>query len=580
MYKPLQKKNSSWTPTTAQKKSKSPSKLGHFSIQPKPNQKSSQSQEIGEYSRDSADRLAANVMRSLETKGSQETETPTVQPKSESGISVADVVGQKMPTLTPHTLSPLQRKLTVGQPGDKYEQEADTVAAKVVEQINSPTSQQSVQGKVEPVVEPTVMRDGGVGGGAVDASIEQGIQQAKGGGQGLSEDVREPMEQAFGADFSGVRVHNNSNADQLNHSLNARAFTTGPDIFFKQGEYNPGSRDGQELLAHELTHVVQQGVGQKQTLQRTLGDGHDLTSPRFSKLLDLEEAYDDETLIKKGSSGRGVQAIQQALYDIGIPLPKFGADGEFGAETDAAVRQFQKGKGLVPDGLVGPKTMAALDARFPPVTLPAKAKLRATWNWSCVKDILCPWSPHTVDVLSSYTVKSFDSIFWDDEKWDGKSWVVDPFPGGGYQSTSDREIGLLNDETCEAVAETLYHEVLHAKQPSTHSTTQEVEGYAYRIGEEFSIGMGLSGFPELRSSDAQGREYADQAKVDEFVAAEYPSVAGGGEEIIGRLGSGPDVEVLRPDGSVYVRPAKIGEKVPGPIRTVNEVTHDTSKWTC
>ena len=192
-----------------------------------------------------------------------DTETPTVQPQSESRISVADVVGQRMPTLTPHTLSPLQRKLTVGQPGNKYEQEADTVAAKVVEQINSPTSQQSVQGKVEPVVEPTVMRDGGVGGGAVDASVEQSIQQAKGGEQGLSEDVREPMEQAFGDDFSGVRVHNNSNADQLNCSLNARAFTTGPDIFFKQGEYNPGSRDGQELLAHELTHVVQQTTASK-----------------------------------------------------------------------------------------------------------------------------------------------------------------------------------------------------------------------------------------------------------------------------------------------------------------------------
>ncbi|MEQ8539853.1 MAG: DUF4157 domain-containing protein, partial [Coleofasciculus sp. D1-CHI-01] len=217
--------------------------------------------------RDSADRLAANVMRSLEAKDSQETETPTVQPQSESRISVADVVGQRMPTLTPHTLSPLQRKLTVGQPGDKYEQEADTVAAKVVEQINSPTSQQPVQGKVEPVAQPTVMRDGGVGGGAVDASVEQSIQQAKGSGQGLSEDVREPMEQAFGADFSGVRVHNNSNADQLNRSLNARAFTTGPDIFFKQGEYNPGSRDGQELLAHELTHVVQQSGSQLQTKQ-------------------------------------------------------------------------------------------------------------------------------------------------------------------------------------------------------------------------------------------------------------------------------------------------------------------------
>ncbi len=117
MYKPLQKKNSSWTPTTVQKKSKSPSKLGHFSIQPKPNQKSSQSPEIGEYSRDSADRLAANVMRSLEAKDSQETETPKVQPQSESRISVADVVASTIPTVTPHTLTPLQRKLTVGQPG-------------------------------------------------------------------------------------------------------------------------------------------------------------------------------------------------------------------------------------------------------------------------------------------------------------------------------------------------------------------------------------------------------------------------------------------------------------------------------
>ncbi|MEQ8973397.1 MAG: DUF4157 domain-containing protein [Coleofasciculus sp. C1-SOL-03] len=308
MYKPLQKKNSSWTPTTAQKKTKSPSKLGHFSIQPKPNKKSSQSPEIGEYSRDSADRLTANVMRSLEAKGSQETETPTVQPQSESRISVADVVGQRTPTLTPHTLSPLQRKLTVGQPGDKYEQEADTVAAKVVEQINSPTSQQPVQGKVEPVVEPTVMRDGGVGGGAVDDSVEQSIQQAQGGGQGLSEDVREPMEQAFGADFSGVRVHNNSNADQLNRSLNARAFTTGSDIFFKQGEYNPGSRDGQELLAHELTHVVQQSGSQLQTKQTG--------SVELMRSLEDKGSQETETPTVQRQSESGGSAIQPGKIEL------------------------------------------------------------------------------------------------------------------------------------------------------------------------------------------------------------------------------------------------------------------------
>ena len=153
----------------------------------------------------------------------------------------------------------IQTKLTVGEPGDKYEQEADTVAAKVVEQINSPKSQQPVQGKVEPVVQPTLMRQGGAGKGTVNRDVEQNIQQARGGGQGLADNVREPMEQAFGTDFSGVKVHTDGQSDVLNKSLNARAFTTGQDIFFKQGEYQPGNKQGQELLAHELTHVVQQG---------------------------------------------------------------------------------------------------------------------------------------------------------------------------------------------------------------------------------------------------------------------------------------------------------------------------------
>ncbi|MEO0934996.1 MAG: DUF4157 domain-containing protein, partial [Cyanobacteria bacterium J06641_2] len=161
----------------------------------------------------------------------------------------------------------VQTKLTVGEPGDKYEQEADTVAAKVVEQINSPQTNQPVQGKIEPVVKPTVMRQGAAAGGAVNQDVEQNIQQARGSGQGLAENVRQPMEQAFGADFSGVKVHTDGQADVLNRSLNSRAFATGQDIFFKQGEYQPGSQ-GQELLAHELTHVVQQGGVSSQVQQK------------------------------------------------------------------------------------------------------------------------------------------------------------------------------------------------------------------------------------------------------------------------------------------------------------------------
>lgn len=81
------------------------------------------------------------------------------------------------------------------------------------------------------------------------------------------------MEQAFCADFSGVKVHTDGQSDQLNQSIQARAFTTGQDVFFGQGEYNPGSRGGQELLAHELTHVVQQNNNtvNRQLIQRAVG---------------------------------------------------------------------------------------------------------------------------------------------------------------------------------------------------------------------------------------------------------------------------------------------------------------------
>ncbi|MGB5969455.1 MAG: DUF4157 domain-containing protein, partial [Spirulinaceae cyanobacterium] len=163
--------------------------------------------------------------------------------------------------------SEVQTKLTVGQPGDKYEQEADATAVKVVEQINAPATEAAVQSKVKPVAKATVMRQGGAGGGGVDSAVEQSVQGSRGSGQGLSEGIKEPMEEAFGANFSGVKVHTDGNANQLNRSLHSRAFATGQDIFFQQGEYNPESEGGQELIAHELTHVVQQGGAAEKQVQ-------------------------------------------------------------------------------------------------------------------------------------------------------------------------------------------------------------------------------------------------------------------------------------------------------------------------
>ena len=198
----------------------------------------------------------------------------------------------------------IQAKLSIGEPNDKYEQEADATASKVVQQINSPTHDQSVQREesmeeedeelqmkpissiqreaameeeeelqMKPIssiqreameeeeelqMKSLVQRRENLGGGEASTDLESSIQSARGSGQPLDAGLQEKMGQAMGADFSDVKVHTDSQSDQLNKSIQAKAFTTGQDVFFGQGAYDPISQGGQELIAHELTHVVQQ----------------------------------------------------------------------------------------------------------------------------------------------------------------------------------------------------------------------------------------------------------------------------------------------------------------------------------
>ena len=95
-------------------------------------------------------------------------------------------------------------------------------------------------------------------GGDPLGHVERSIDQARGGGNALDGATLDRMNDSFGADFSGVRVHTGGDADQMNRAVDAKAFTTGKDIFFREGAYQPGSTEGRGLLAHELTHVVQQ----------------------------------------------------------------------------------------------------------------------------------------------------------------------------------------------------------------------------------------------------------------------------------------------------------------------------------
>ena len=200
---------------------------------------------------------------------------------------------------------PLQPKLTIGAPNDPYEQEADRVAAQAVQRIHSPAANlptqnrthqtQSVQrqaGPEQPVLKMKSMiqretlpdedeelqmkampqrlempsknilqMQSSSSEEIASPDLEAKIHRARGGGQALTPHLQLQMGQAIGADFSGVRVHTDTQSDQLNRSIQAKAFTTGQDIFFRQGAYQPGNRGGQELIAHELTHVVQQNGG-------------------------------------------------------------------------------------------------------------------------------------------------------------------------------------------------------------------------------------------------------------------------------------------------------------------------------
>jgi len=95
-------------------------------------------------------------------------------------------------------------------------------------------------------------------------AIESNLSSSKGNGSPLTESTRTQMESSFGADFSNVRTHNDSTAVQMSKDLNAQAFTHGNDIYFNSGKYDSDSNSGKHLLAHELTHVVQQGKTRKQ----------------------------------------------------------------------------------------------------------------------------------------------------------------------------------------------------------------------------------------------------------------------------------------------------------------------------
>ncbi len=198
----------------------------------------------------------------------------------------------------------IQKKLTIGASDDAYEIEADRVADQVVAMQDSaplppPTKndnssiqrkcthceEESIQKKaLVDSITPLIQKSTTSNQDTSEASneITQKINSSKGTGSLMGSTTQNFMESRFDTDFSDVRIHTDSDAAQLSKSLNAQAFTIGNDIYFNEGKYNPTSNSGKHLLAHELTHTIQQSNSNQIQKKIQVPEGTDLDTKGYT----------------------------------------------------------------------------------------------------------------------------------------------------------------------------------------------------------------------------------------------------------------------------------------------------------
>ncbi|GAB5400936.1 MAG: hypothetical protein Aureis2KO_25210 [Aureisphaera sp.] len=206
----------------------------------------------------------------------------------------------------------IQKKLKIGPSDDPMEAEADAMADQVVQQKEMATpptpnkgplvqkkcsscEEEELQKKplvesITPLVQKRSLSDGG--NAVASEGISSQIESSRGQGSSMDKGTRNFMENGFGTDFSEVNIHTDNNAIQLSKSLNAQAFTVGNDIYFNEGKYNPNTTSGKHLLAHELTHTIQQGGAEIKKMDAETEEAY------FDELDELYEIIEDADAAK------------------------------------------------------------------------------------------------------------------------------------------------------------------------------------------------------------------------------------------------------------------------------------------
>ncbi len=186
-------------------------------------------------------------------------------------------------------------KLEMTTPDSQEEVEADAAANDIVQ-----------GGKIA----RSILAGSSDGGMAVSAQMESRLNSLQGGGQVMPDGLRNMMERGFNRDFSQVRLHTDSEAASLSSGIHAKAFTHGNDIYFNQGQFSPNTSEGQKLMAHELTHVVQGGakVGRDTIFSDGLSYEHRTSKTNSTALI----------LYGRG----GVQIGKDYTHDVGTAYEK------------------------------------------------------------------------------------------------------------------------------------------------------------------------------------------------------------------------------------------------------------------
>lgn len=240
----------------------------------------------------------------------------------------------------------IQPKLKVNQPGDRYEQEADLVAEQI---MNKPSTDNAVLRECTACKEIEIHRKID-NNSEVSAGVADEIKNLQ-GGTPLDSSIREFMESRFGHDFGAVRIHTGADASASAKSLGALAYTVGKQIVFQQGMYMPQTHAGQRLIAHELTHVVQQdnirtgapaGILQRQEAKNSGEEKKDASEVVAEGLkVVAEQAKDNNPQVKK---------------EIIAPLEKWGKSKWEGLSTGEKAAGISFGAATI--GLVGGSLLA------------------------------------------------------------------------------------------------------------------------------------------------------------------------------------------------------------------------------